>query len=257
MKGKTMETTTETNEVTQEEMARQIERLQNALEESKQGRVDMSNRYSELMERERAKVRKFEAKLEQERAHLKDALAKVYDGQPDFEVDSPEILQILQKAFRIAKLIGYRSEIESLADRVGLNDFCEKMNDETQREHDETQREARIDTIASERMEIHPLDPRAQEVWRRFSREASTLGLCSEYDAIASRLGVPTDFEVAFSGYIDITYSGYSRVHVEGTANRADIVNGDIDLLTESGFRLSEYLDDIEWEIDSTDVDYE
>jgi hypothetical protein len=240
-----------TEETTREEMVRAIETLERTLENRVSDMEDRHKRYNETIEKERNRTRRTEMVLAKERAHLKDALAKVYDGEPSFAIDSPEILQILGKAFRIGHLIGYRSEVYSLAQNLGLEDFAEKFS-HIDRQYDEAERESHIESTSQQRTDIHPLDPRAQAVWERCAREATSLGLCSEYEHIAERLGVPTDFEVAYSGYVDISYSGYSRVYVEGTASRIDLANGDVSYADD--FDIRDYINDIEWEVDETDV---
>jgi hypothetical protein len=80
------------------------------------------------------------------------------------------------------------------------------------------------------------------------------MGLCQEYENVAERLGIPTNFEQSYSGYVEISFSGYASVPVEGLASRRDYENGYVDYLT--NFDISDYLDDVEWEVTDTNVDW-
>jgi hypothetical protein len=235
------------------ELERDIERAHRALEEMRENRERAQNTYSNELTKIRNERSLLERKLQQEREVIKTALAKVYDGQPEFTLESPEIQAILRKAFRIGKLVGFRSEVAGLAERLGIPELWEDLRELGDDWDDETKRQ-QIEVAIMNANEIHPLDPRAENVWRKCTAIASSMGLCHEYENVAERLGIPTDFEQSYSGYIEVSFTGYASVPVEGLANRRDFENGYVDFLTD--FDVSDYADQVSWEITDTDVSW-
>ena len=216
-------------------------RLQNARE-----RLELHNREINVATR----------KVEHERNLVEIALKEAHGDKPDFLADSEEMKPLFQKVFRIAHLMGFRSEARAIADGLGL-DYDEFYSGESYNGDDtRADREEQILQIARETATtIHPRDPRAQAVWRECVLIAQREDMCAEYEAIAERVGIPTEFEMRFSGYIEVSFSGYTTIQVSGTATRRQLQEGSIEELANISTR--DYIDEVELEIDSQSVQFE
>jgi hypothetical protein len=208
-------------------------------------------------ERSRREINRLEKRLASERNALQVALDKAYEGLPSFEPSSPELKPLLLKAFRLGRMMGFASEVAQLAWSLGLSEDHDRLVEETSGYiHDEAEREQTIEReIETAFSQVHPLDPRAREVWRKAAVAAQQAGMCDAYEDVAERLGIPTDFEVAYEGYVEVHVSGTVSVAVSGHATRRELAVGDVEFL--DNFDLRDYVEYLEYEVQSTDIDYE
>lgn len=239
----------------------ELEYLNRRLENDKSELVErMNNRhesYNSTVDSLRRSRQVLERKLAQERQVIARALGELHKDKEEFTLESPEILAILKRALRIGHLIGFRSEVSGMAERLGLYEF---YRDEVSNIDRPTEQEA-IDNAIGEQViahsEIHPLDPRAQSVWRKCAMASAEMGLCSEYERVAEKLGIPTDFELDYDGWVEVSFSGYARIPVSGTAVRGGDGDGvsSYDLL--ENVDMTEFIrDNVEWEVDDSYIEW-
>lgn len=208
----------------------------------------------ELNQRNRENYNKLEQAREYDRAHLKTALYSIHEGKPAFTIEDEPAREIITRAFRLARLTGYRSEVEEIAYHLNCRDLLNQVDEEEFPQSDEGKR-ALMDTIEQSRHTIHPLDPRFEQLWRTALQAAQNAGMCAEFEAIAEKLGIPTDYEFRYSGYVEISVSGTISHYVEGYGTREEIRDGRVDFMDD--FDITRYLDDINWEIDSEEIAFD
>jgi alkylated DNA nucleotide flippase Atl1 len=192
-------------------------------------------------------------RLTVEREHLKSALAIAHEGEQSFEVTSPEAMAYIGKALKIARLMGFGNEARQMADGLGIMETWEHIDAESLPEAQED-KETSITETQRQTLRVssvHPLDPRLEAVWKRCLAVAQEAGMCGVYEDIAKKVGIPTDYEVAYAGYIEVYVSGSVSVEVSGTATRHDIVNGNLDY----DFDIADYIHDLDYNIEGSEIE--
>jgi len=258
-KGKTMDNDTQFGPpeemVTKRELDNVKIAFENRLDEYRDRVNAMNERARDNLEAHRREVNLAKRKIEHERDLVEKALQDAHAGKPDFLATSEELKPLFHKVFRIAQLLGFTGEARTIADGLGLDysDFrFSEMYDGSDTNADREEQILRIsgDTANA----IHPRDPRAQAVWRECVLIAQREDMCGEYEAIAERVGIPTDFEMEFEGYIEVSFSGYASIPVSGTATRQQLQDGSIEELANINPR--DYIDEVEINIDSQSVEF-
>jgi hypothetical protein len=184
--------------------------------------------------------------IDKERQTIRALLQELHEGEASFKPEAPELHQLLAKVFRLSALAGYANESEAIARGLGVFDrhsIGVALPDTADQREQEAEQILRLDHG------IHPLDPRAERVWKLALIEAQNAGMCGEYEVIAAKVGVPTDFELAVSGDIEVTVSGTITVPFEGYATREQLQNGDMSDDALASFDIRDYIQDLDWEI--------
>jgi hypothetical protein len=259
-KGKTMDNDTPIGPpeemVAKREMDRRSEAYESQLQQYREQLEARQQRARESLEHHRRELNVAKTKIEQERNLVEIALKEAHGDKPSFLANSEELKPLFKKVFRIAQLMGFRNEARVIADGLNL-DYEEFYSSESYNGDTTTvEREEQILQISRENASvIHPRDPRAQAVWRECVLIAQRDDMCSEYEAIAERVGIPTEFEMEFSGYVEVSFSGYASIPVSGRATRRQLMDGSIEELADIDVR--DYVDQVEMEIDSQSVEFD
>ena len=192
-------------------------------------------------------------RLTVEQEHLKSALAIAHEGEQSFEVTSPEAMAYIGKALKIARLMGFGNEARQMADGLGIMETWEHIDAESLPEAQED-KETSITETQRQTLRVssvHPLDPRLEAVWKRCLVVAQDAGMCGVYEEVAKKVGIPTDYEVEYAGYIEVYVSGNVSVPVSGTATRHDIVNGNLD----HDFDIEDYVNQLDYSIEGSEIE--
>lgn len=228
-----------------------LEQFQNT---TQQRETDIRNRFSEIVQTERKQRAREERKREADRQALKEALGYLHADKPPLDVEDARVTAILERAFRLAILLGYRSEARLIADAIGQGDKFDKANEEPEPDNDE-RKLALIETLETQTYAVHPLDPRLEPIWREAIRSAQRAGMCAEFETVAERVGIPTDYQFRYSGALEISVSGTVTHYVEGYATREEIRDGVGNYMDE--FDLADHIHELDWEIESEEIEFE
>jgi len=195
----------------------------------------------------------FQNRLTVEREHLKSALAIAHEGKEALDVTSPEAMAYIGKALRIARLMGFNTEARQMADGLGIMETWEHIDAESLPEAQED-KETSITETQRQTLRVssvHPLDPRLEAVWKQCLVVAQDAGMCGVYEEVAKKVGIPTDYEVEYAGYIEVYVSGSVSIEVSGSATRHDIVNGNLD----HDFDIADYIHDLDYSIEGSEIE--
>jgi hypothetical protein len=133
-------------------------------------------------------------------------------------------LRTVERAFRIGRVLGYSSECRNLAYELELADLWDKVSSDPQFDiTDESERYSKIQWILAQARtypdsDRHPMSAEYKSLWRNAFRAAKQAGLCDEYQRIAGYVGIPTDFEMPWTGTVRVYVEGYFDIDVSGDA---------------------------------------
>lgn len=254
------ETTTETPSTAQLEA--QVHRLEEDVTRARERIVSLNERHDYNISNWRERLKTSEARAEGRLQHLDNALKQAFGQEPKFDHTHDDVQRLLLGALRIAKLRGLLSDGNAIADELGGSELWGQVRD------DEYYSGQGLDSnVIRERQSLevrrtmeqithHPRDPRFSEVWQNATRLAQEKDLCSEYDSIAREFDIPTDHQFEYEGYVNVRYSGYVSVPVNGTATRGEIQDGDVAYGNIDASDIISHIDsyDMEWEVDETDI---
>lgn len=231
-----------------------VERLEEA-QATDQRRREYAEQQIGDLRRERNKAERDRDRLA---GHLKRALAEAHAGKDPFTADSDEIAPLLVKAFRVARLLGHTQEGYEIARGLDVLHLWERSSNTERATGTESERRAEIDALVERSSDpIHPLDPRAEDVWKRALEVAGRANMCDEYERVAEAVGIPTDYEVSFSGTIDVSFRGTASIPVSGRATRAEIRNGEAFSIDSDDVLANADTYNLDWEVDDESVDYD
>jgi hypothetical protein len=202
--------------------------------------------FRQANEEARRDAMKAQIAIDKERDTIKSLLHEMHGSKESFKADAPELQTLLAKVFRLSALAGYSNEAESIAQGLGVLHLHE-LGGALPTTQDERDNEA--DRVVRQHQPIHPLDPRAERVWKLALIEAQNAGMCGEYEVIAQKVGVPTDYELRVTGEVEVTISAVVMVPFESWATRGDLQNGTVTDDALSNFDPRDYADQMEWEI--------
>ena len=238
-------------EVDIEELHRRFELNQDA----DKRRREYADQQITALRRERNKAERETART---REALRQALQEAHGDKAPFTADSDEVAPLLVKAFRVARLIGHNQEGYAVAEGLNVLHLWEQSSNTERSTGTIDERNAEIGALVERTTEpIHPLDPRAQAVWKQAHAIAQSAGMCEEFETVAEHVGIPTDFEFKYEGYVNVRFNGYASIPVSGWATRAQIRNGEAYEIDSTD--VVEHADhyNIDWEIDEEEIDIE
>ena len=168
-------------------------------------------------------------------------------------------LRTVERAFQIGRVLGYTGECYRLADALGHMDIWDRVtaNDEFAIS-DEVERYYKVLYIVREAEGYpdgnrHPMSAEYTSLWRRAFRVAKEEGLCDEYQRVSGFLGIPTEFEMRWSGTVRVFVEGWFDVEVDGDAQY-----GTPDAHDEaSAIDLRDYVNDLDYTAEWQELTYE
>jgi len=141
--------------------------------------------------------------------------------------DDAYFVSTLRRVFAVARIKGNASEARHVADEMGMIDLWHEVMADTAYEVAERDGEdAELTKWRAIRQVVewsdysqrdrHPMEACYRDLWKQASRIAHQAGYCDEFQTIASRFGIPTDFDFSFSGVVRVHVEGWFDVDVEG-----------------------------------------
>lgn len=246
-----------------------IDRLQAELDESrvrhesrieslKQDQQEQLDRMSRL-----TRTRDFQRAIaESALAHLREHAIRQMNtiGEVDQATREDEFyLRTVERAFQIAIVLGYRGEARQLADEMDHRDIFDRVaEDESLRVDDEYDRFVKIRDIVSRASSYpdrdrHPMSGEYQSLWRNAFRVAKQTGLCEEYERVCKYLGIPTDFELSWSGTVRVYVDGWFEFDTSG-----DAIYGAPDATNElDNINIGDFVDQLDITAEFTDLTFE
>ena len=192
------------------------------------------------------------------REALRQALQEAHGDKAPFTANSDEVAPLLTKAFRVARLIGHTQEGYAVAQGLDVLHLWEQSSNTERSNGTIDERNAEISALVERTTEpIHPLDPRAQAVWKQALQVAQSAGMCEEFETVAEHVGIPTDFEFKYEGYVNVRFNGYASIPVSGWATRQAIRNGEAYEIDSTDVVENADHYNIDWEIDEEEIDIE
>lgn len=241
-------------EILEEREARASERIQ-ALKDSHQEQLDRMARGSRVRDSQRAIADMALAHLRQQAMRQ---MATIGDVDQATEEDG-YYLRTVERAFQIGRVLGYTSECRTLAHELDLVELWEKVRDDSTYDIlDDAERYSKINWIVGQaRMypdsERHPMSAEYRDLWKKAFRISKQVGLCDEYSRIAGYIGVPTDFDMPWTGTVRVYVEGYFDIDVEGNAS-----DGEPDAYEAmNSVDLRDYVSDMEFTAEFTEINYE
>ena len=237
---------------TQAEAAReQVE----ALKESHQEQLDRMARGSRVRDSQRAIA---DVAL----AHLRQQAYRQMTTIGDVDQATQEdgyYLRTVERAFQIGRVLGYTAECRSLAHELDLVELWEKVRDSEQFDlSEDTERYSKILWIVSQARtypdsERHPMSAEYRDLWKKAFRAAKQAGLCDEYQRIAGYIGIPTDFEMPWTGTVRVYVEGWFDFEASGDAQ-----DGEPDAYEAmDSINLGDYISDMEFTAEFQEINYE
>lgn len=168
-------------------------------------------------------------------------------------------LRTVERAFQIAIVLGYRGEARQLAEALNHFDIFERVaEDESLRIENESDRYTKIRDIVFRSTSYpdgnrHPMSGEYQSLWREAYKVAKQTGLCDEYERVCKFLGIPTDFELSWSGTVRVYVDGWFEFDTSGDASY-----GTPDASEElDNINIGDYIDSLDISAEFTDLTYE
>jgi hypothetical protein len=190
----------------------------------------LANELEQSHEVAREQAERAQARLDEMRSHYDERLITQrdrYHGEIQAKQERIEALLATDQGQAYAEVEDMKRQVERATIQV------ERAN-ERARQAEAEKAQAWESVRGAE--DINPNDPRVAHIWRKASRIATQAQFCSEFDRIASALGLP-EVEFDYSGEVGVSVTAYVNVPVSGTATRAQIADGEAD-----------------WEIDASDI---
>lgn len=126
----------------------------------------------------------------------------------------------LKRAFTIARILGYRSEALRLAENIGEHELYQESAEDSIEPDNEREKYSAIADIVNRQIwqesPKHPLEPQYRDLWQKPFIEAKRMGLCNEFERVANYLGIPTDYEVSWTGTVRVELTGVVYVEASG-----------------------------------------
>ncbi len=244
------------------ELVAKVTELQEAVERARERIVQLNERHETHITNWRERLNASEAKAERRLAHMDNALTQAFGNEPKFDHTHEDVQRLALGALRLAKLRGLLNDGSAIAEALGSAELWNDVRDDdyysgagldsnTIRERQGLEVRRVMEYISH-----HPRDPRFSEVWEQTTRLAQQNDLCSEYDAIARELDIPTDHQLSYEGWVTVQFSGYASIPVSGTATRSEIQDGDVAYGNIDNTDILEHVDtyNLDWSVDETDI---
>lgn len=246
-----------------------VERLQAELDES---RVRHEARVNELQENHQAQLDRMsnqtryrdlqrglaELARRQLMEHAKRQAGTI--GEVDQATrDDGYYLRTVKRAFEIARVLGFGGEASQLAYELDHEDIWEEVrNDDSLLMDGELERQRKVHDIVAMAGRYpdgdrHPMSAEYSSLWREAFKKAKQAGLCDQYDTIAGYLGIPTEFELSWSGTVRVYVDGWFEFDTSGDAQYGTPdANDELD-----GIDIGRYIDQLDVTAEFTELTYE
>lgn len=239
-----------------EEMPATVEALRDKVRELEESLEQIRERHREQLDRmsENHRVQQLRQRIENTQRQALERLTSDYADKLANTVDpattnDPFYRNTLHRAFTIARLLGYRAEALQLADRLDESELYRETGADLSEPENDRERYEAIAQIADRQIWSeagrHAREPQYRALWEQVFRHSKQMGLCGEYERVASFLGVPTDFEVNWSGTVRVDLS--ATVYVEASGQ------GDAETPDPWDYAHDFSTSDIEWEVESAE----
>lgn len=246
-----------------------VERLTNDLEESRNAHTARIESLKEDHQEQLDRMSKLTRTRENQRLLTEHALESLRQlairqmntiGEVDQATREDEFyLRTVERAFKIALVLGYRSEARQLADELDHRDIFDSVaEDESLRIESEHDRYTKIREIVYRATsypdsERHPMSAEYQSLWREAYKVAKQTGLCDEYERVCKFLGIPTDFELSWSGTVRVYVDGWFEFDTSGDASY-----GTPDASEElDNVNIGDYIDQLDITAEFTNLNFE
>ena len=246
-----------------------VERLQAELDES---RVRHEARIEELNDTHRAQLdrmsnqtrhrdlqRMLEATARRQLIEHAKRQANTIGEVDQANRDDEFYLRTVRRAFEIARVLGFGGEASQLALELDHEDIWEEVrNDDSlliDNDPDKIRKVLDIVTMAGHYPDSnrHPMSAEYQSLWREAFKKAKQAGLCDQYDTVAGYLGIPTEFELSWSGTVRVYVDGWFEFPTSGDAQW-----GTPDASEElDGIDIGDYIDQLDITAEFSELNYE
>lgn len=172
--------------------------------------------------------------------------------------DDEYYLRTVKRAFEIARVLGYGGEASQLAVELDHEDIWESVRSDDSLlidgEADKIRKVLDIVSMAGRYPDgdRHPMSAEYQSLWREAFKKAKQAGLCDQYDIVAGYLGIPTEFELAWSGTVRVYVDGWFEFDTSGDAQwGTPDANDELD-----GVDIGEYAHQLDISAEFVDLNY-
>jgi hypothetical protein len=229
------------------------EQLEERNQRFEQARNEQQERHDQAQKRlaDQLRLRDTQRQIEQSnRNAITNAFQRLQGNDPDIDqatATDAYYLSAMETAFTVARLLGYTSETEHVAQELDLAEIWDKVYEAT-KEHADKNEVERFLVIRESVWRFfdmgigqhrHPAERQYRDLWKRAVMVAKNAGYCDEFERVAEFVGIPTDFEFTYSGTMRVYVEGWFDVEIEGetTSDVYDVL---------SGIDISDHYDELE-----------